>query len=197
MDARGRPRPLGRHRAVGHQPTRPVVAVARGYGRGRSCSTRRAARLRPSPPRHRFLRRGGPHLARSRRAIREQTAGRRSLDDFCHKFHGGQNGLPSVKSYTLDEIVATLNELSPYDWKTHLESRTAPTSDKPPLSGVEHRSGWRLTYAKKPSEGQLAEEADNKLFDLSASIGLSIAEDGRIKDVVPGEPADRAGIARP
>jgi predicted metalloprotease with PDZ domain len=126
--------------------------------------------------------------------LREQTAGRRSLDDFCHKFHGGQNGLPSVKSYTLDEIVATLNELSPYDWKTHLESRTALTSDKPPLSGVE-RSGWRLTYAKKPSEGQLAEEADNKLFDLSASIGLSIAEDGRIKDVVPGEPADRAGIA--
>lgn len=126
--------------------------------------------------------------------LREQTAGRRSLDDFCRKFHGGQNGLPGVKPYTLDDIVATLNELSPFDWKTHLESRTVLASDKPPLAGIE-RGGWRLSYAKKPSEVQLAEEADGKVFELSASIGLSIADDGRIKDVVPGEPAGRAGIA--
>ncbi len=126
--------------------------------------------------------------------LREQTAGRRSLDDFCRAFHGGQNGLPTVKPYTLDDVCAALNQVSPFDWKAHLIARTTLASDKPPLAGPE-RGGWRLTYAKTPSEGQLAEEADGKIVDLTASIGLAIAEDGRIKDVVPGEPADRAGVA--
>jgi predicted metalloprotease with PDZ domain len=47
--------------------------------------------------------------------IRQQTHGTRSLDDFCRRFHGAPSGAPMVKTYTFDDVVATLNEVAPYD----------------------------------------------------------------------------------
>src|SRR5580765_6072660 len=52
--------------------------------------------------------------------IRRQSQGKLSLDDFCHKFHGGQDTGPMVRTYTFDEIVNTLNEVVPYDWRGFL-----------------------------------------------------------------------------
>ena len=37
-------------------------------------------------------------------------------------------------------------------------------------------------------------EAADKLTDLSFSLGLQIKEDGAIIDVIPGSPADKAGV---
>src|SRR6185436_4429554 len=90
--------------------------------------------------------------------IREQTKGKRSLDDFCRRFHGGQNGLPSVKSYTLDDVVQALNDTAPYDWRKFIEERIDATHTPAPLVGIE-RGGWRLSYAEKPSELQSSYEA--------------------------------------
>ena len=44
--------------------------------------------------------------------IRNQTNGRRSIDDFCHAFHGGQSGPPMVKTYTFDEVIQTLDSVA-------------------------------------------------------------------------------------
>ena len=35
--------------------------------------------------------------------IRAMTKGQKSIDDFCHLFHGGANNGPEVKTYTLDQ----------------------------------------------------------------------------------------------
>ncbi len=37
--------------------------------------------------------------------IRQKTQGRRSLDDFCKTFHGGESGAPKVVPYTLDDVL--------------------------------------------------------------------------------------------
>ena len=37
--------------------------------------------------------------------IRQQTHGQRSMNDFCHRFHGGESGPPKVVPYTFDDIV--------------------------------------------------------------------------------------------
>ncbi len=34
--------------------------------------------------------------------IHQVTNGQKSIDDFCHLFHGGTNNGPEVKTYTLD-----------------------------------------------------------------------------------------------
>ncbi|HMG99979.1 MAG TPA: hypothetical protein VK555_01140, partial [Terriglobales bacterium] len=49
--------------------------------------------------------------------IRQQTQGKKSIDDFCHLFHGGKSGPPEVKTYTFDDIVNTLSRVAAYDWR--------------------------------------------------------------------------------
>jgi predicted metalloprotease with PDZ domain len=61
------------------------------------------------------------------------------------------------------------------------------------MAGLE-RSGWRLTFAGTPSALQKAYEKNDKETDLSASLGIVVAKDGTIKDVIPGKPAHRAGV---
>src|SRR6266404_673033 len=48
--------------------------------------------------------------------IRQQTKGQKSMNDFCHIFHGGGNTPPKVITYTFDDVVKTLNEVTSYDW---------------------------------------------------------------------------------
>lgn len=127
--------------------------------------------------------------------IRRQTQGRRSLDDFCRRFFGGPSGAPMVKPYTLDELAADLNAVAPYDWAKLFADRVTLPLEQPPLGGIE-LSGWRLTYADAPTELQNAWDQDwGDAADLSASIGLSVKNDGAVADVIPDEAADRAGIA--
>ena len=67
--------------------------------------------------------------------IRKQTNGQKSLDDFCRIFHGGESRLdvPQVKPYTFDEVVATLNQVAPYDWRAFLTQRLTATGGGAPL----------------------------------------------------------------
>ncbi|MBI3940578.1 MAG: M61 family peptidase [Acidobacteria bacterium] len=126
--------------------------------------------------------------------IRQQTNGRRSLDDFCRLFYGGGGGAPSIKPYTLDDLVRALNDVAPYDWKSLLTARVGTISPQAPLDGI-HRGGWRLSYNGTPSELQAASESVHRRSNFSASIGLLVANDGAIIDIVPGKAADLAGIA--
>ena len=55
--------------------------------------------------------------------IRQKSQGEKSLDDFVKKFHGGESSAPKVVPYAFDDVVQTLNEISPYDWKGFFETR--------------------------------------------------------------------------
>jgi predicted metalloprotease with PDZ domain len=125
--------------------------------------------------------------------VRQQTRGRRSLDDFCRSFFGGESGPPKVISYTLDDLVAALNQVAAFDWRDFFQKRVYAINPRAPLGGIEG-SGWRLAYTNTPNSFLKSVEGAHKFTDLSFSIGLVLREDGGILDVIPDSPADRAGL---
>ena len=125
--------------------------------------------------------------------IRHMTSGKRSLDDFCKLFFGGKGGPPTVVTYTFDDVIAALNEIAPYDWREFFNRRINAINPHAPLGGIEG-SGWRLVYTDKVTDLLKTAEGEKKFTDLSFSLGVSVKEDGAIEDVIPGLPADRAGI---
>jgi predicted metalloprotease with PDZ domain len=125
--------------------------------------------------------------------IRERTQGKRSLDDFCQRFFGGESGPPRVLPYTLEDVLTTLNDVAPFDWRGFFQQRVYEVTKRAPLGGIE-RGGWRLVYRDEPSDILKNSEIIRKGTDVSFSIGLSVKEDGGILDVIPGLPADRAGV---
>jgi len=125
--------------------------------------------------------------------IRQKTQGRRSLDDFCKSFHGGESGPPRVVPYTLDDVVAALKQVAAHDWREFFQTRVYATNPRAPLGGIEG-SGWRLIYQDTLPDMLKRRETADKFTDVSFSIGLQIKEDGAVIDVVPGSPADKAGV---
>jgi len=125
--------------------------------------------------------------------IRQQTSGKKSIDDFCHLFHGGQSGPPEVKTYNFDDVVNALNQVVAYDWRGFLTERLTNRSSQPPLGGVE-ASGWKLVYDETESDVVQAREQDKDQINAAYSIGLRLEESGRIVDTIEDMPAARAGI---
>ena len=126
--------------------------------------------------------------------IRRQSQGQLSLDDFCHKFHGGQDTGPMVRTYTFDDIVNTLNEVTPYDWRGFLNERVNVISARAPLGGITN-GGWKLIYDEKPNEEVRFNEQQRRFINLSYSIGLIVNAEGMALDVNPELPAAKAGLA--
>ena len=125
--------------------------------------------------------------------IRQQSQGRQSLDDFCRKFCGGASGPPRVVPYTFEDVIAALNGIAPYDWRQFFQARIYETRPRAPLGGIEG-AGWRLVFSNTLPEMLKSLESDRKFTDLSFSLGLTIKESGAVQDVIPGSPADQAGI---
>jgi predicted metalloprotease with PDZ domain len=125
--------------------------------------------------------------------IRQLTNGQRSLDDFCRAFFGGDSGAPAVKPFTFEDIVSGLNAVTPCDWKVLLNQRLTATADQAPLRGLE-QGGWKLAYGDKPSAFEKLAQGSPRMIDLSSSIGLLLAQDGTVADVIAGKAADKAGI---
>jgi predicted metalloprotease with PDZ domain len=124
--------------------------------------------------------------------IRTRSHGKRSLEDFCRRFAGPPSGPPAVRTYTFDDVVRTMNEVEPYDWKTYFTTRLESTAPRAPLGGIEG-AGWRLAFGETlPDYLKALEEAD-KVTNLSHSIGVIVKEGGVLQDVIPGLPAAVAG----
>src|SRR5580700_359179 len=89
--------------------------------------------------------------------IRQESKGRKSLDDFCRKFHGGENTGPNVVPYTFDDVVTEMNDVYAYDWRKFFTDRLTSHGPGAPQVGLEN-SGWKLVYNETPNEHQKAEE---------------------------------------
>ena len=131
--------------------------------------------------------------------IRQQTNGRRSLDDFCRAFEGPPSGPPEMKPYNLDDVVAALNQVAAYDWRGFFQGRVFAVAPQAPLGGIE-QGGWRLVYNDTPNELLQAGEKFAHGMNLTSSIGMVIRQEkkedeGTIVDVIPGMAAAAAGIA--
>jgi predicted metalloprotease with PDZ domain len=125
--------------------------------------------------------------------IRQQTHGVKSIDDFCHLFHGGPSGAPTVKTYNFDEVITTLNRVAPYDWEKFWLDRLNSLSAHAPLHGIE-ASGWRLVYNRKPNAFIASRNKAKKRIGTEFSLGLLMSEDGGVIDILKGSPADKAGM---
>ena len=125
--------------------------------------------------------------------IRQQTHGQKSMDDFCHLFHGGPSGSPDVKPYTFDDVVNALNQIAPYDWRGFWRERLTNHGPGAPLTGIEN-SGWKLVYDGTQSELAHMREDVSKSINAEYSIGLDLDEKGQIIDTVEGMVAAQAGI---
>ena len=125
--------------------------------------------------------------------IRQQTQDKKSLDDFAKLFFGAPNSGPKIVPYTYDDVVQGLNQVVPYDWKGFFQKRIYDIAEHAPLGGIEN-GGWRLVWTNEVPPYQEIREAKRKYTDLNYSLGFSLTSEGGIGDVLPGSPADQAGI---
>jgi predicted metalloprotease with PDZ domain len=125
--------------------------------------------------------------------LRTITKDKKSIDDFCKAFHGGTSGQPELKTYTFEDVVATLNSVAPYDWAGFLRARLDGVATKTPNEAVE-KSGWKLVYNEQPNEVAGIQEALARRADFSLTAGFSASDEGMVGDVIHGGPAYNAGI---
>ena len=126
--------------------------------------------------------------------IRNMTQGRKSLNDFCRNFFGGENSGPVLVPYTYDDVVKALNEIAPYEWDQFFSTRLESLDIHAPLGGIE-QGGWKLSYGEKPGPLQEAIENSDYAIDARYSLGIHLKEDGTMVDVIPGSPAALGGLA--
>jgi predicted metalloprotease with PDZ domain len=125
--------------------------------------------------------------------IRQQSKGKKSLDDFCKLFHGAPSTGPTVKTYTFDDVVNALNQITPYDWRGFWTERLTNHGPGAPLGGIEG-SGWKVVYDEVPSEMERGSESGGHVNGGLYSIGLELREDGTIIDTIENMSAALAGI---
>ena len=127
--------------------------------------------------------------------IREKSGGKKSLDDFCRAFHGGKSTGPMMRTYVLGDVIAGLNEVVAADWKALLLAHIDSRGEDAPLEGL-RQAGYRLDYSDRESDYQKSREKSGKRIDVRSSIGVLLdAEKNTVVDVIPGKPADLAGLA--
>ncbi|MGC1903763.1 MAG: hypothetical protein WA715_08090 [Candidatus Acidiferrum sp.] len=126
--------------------------------------------------------------------IRKLTQGQRSLNDFCRMFYGGPDGLPILKPYVFEDVVSTLNQVAPSDWRKFLRQRLDSLEPHAPLGGITG-GGWDLVYTDALNEIHAARRAVSGSGDYTASLGMVVKSDGTIQDVIPGMAAEQAGLS--
>ena len=126
--------------------------------------------------------------------LRQLSHGTKSIDDFCREFYASGDASPSVNPYTLDDVIAALNRVTPYTWADFFRERVDTVQTGAPVQGVEN-AGWKLTYDDIRPEYWNTTEDQDRTTDMLPSLGISVKSDGLVADVVIGSPAQRAGVA--
>jgi predicted metalloprotease with PDZ domain len=125
--------------------------------------------------------------------IRQQSHGKKSLNDFCVSFLGldGNTG-PITVPYTFEDVVNGLNAVQRYDWAAFLTERLTTKENHAPLGGIEN-GGYRLTYTDTPNSMEESVESVRGI-DAWYSLGIHISHQGVMGDVLFDSPAYKAGL---
>lgn len=131
--------------------------------------------------------------------IRAKTNGKKSMDDFGRRFYGSENTGPKVVPYTFEDVIANLNEIAEYDWRSFFTERLTSHGPGAPLGGLEN-SGWKLVFNETPNEYERINEVASQELNFQFSLGFYVHGTGgedsdRILDVAPDSPAAKAGLA--
>jgi len=125
--------------------------------------------------------------------IREKSGGDRSMDDFAKAFFGVNNGSFATDTYEFEDVVKALNAVQPYDWAAFLRVRLESHVLGAPLDGIT-RGGYKLVYTDTPSSYFKDSEARRKVTSLTYSLGMTIAAEAKLNDVLWDGPAFKAGL---
>ncbi|QBQ47651.1 M61 family metallopeptidase [Brevundimonas naejangsanensis] len=127
--------------------------------------------------------------------IREQTGGKKSLDDFARAFFGVEDGNWDPAPYTFADVTSTLNGVQANDWAAFLRERldAVGPGSRGPLDGIE-RGGYRLVFKEEPSGymGALYKELGRN--DFTYSLGFMMNKANKITSVLWGGPAFEQGL---
>jgi predicted metalloprotease with PDZ domain len=125
--------------------------------------------------------------------LRQQSGGKKSIDDFARAFFGVRDGDWGELTYTFEDVASTLNAIQPYDWAGFLHQRLTETGKPAPVNGFA-MNGYKLVYTDTPTPYfKLGEKARGT--DASYSIGLVVNKDGDITSTIWNSPAFKAGLA--
>jgi predicted metalloprotease with PDZ domain len=126
--------------------------------------------------------------------IRQQTGGKRSLDDFEHAFTEPSVTGPITKTYTRADVEQLLNSVVPYDWHGFFQRYVYEVSLHPPSDDLA-RAGWRLVYNDKPNKFTEGRAARRRGVDEWFGLGLIVSGEGTVQDVREDSAAWNAGIS--
>lgn len=127
------------------------------------------------------------------RVIRQQSGGKRSIDDFAKAFFGVRDRDWGELTYNFDDIVATLNKVQPYDWRGYLQRRVYDIAPQAPLEGIT-QGGYNLVYTPEPTDWIKSLEKNRKYIELTYSGGFTVGKDGKVGSVLWDSPAFNAGL---
>jgi predicted metalloprotease with PDZ domain len=127
------------------------------------------------------------------RIIRQQSAGKRSIDDFAKAFFGIRDRDWGEVTYTFDDVVKTLNQVQPYDWRSYLEAKVYGVAPQAPLEGIT-KGGYNLVYTAEPTKWWKGIEKLRKGNDFTYSGGLAVGNDGKVQSVLWDSAAFNAGL---
>ncbi|HEC62488.1 MAG TPA: hypothetical protein ENI27_09605, partial [bacterium] len=126
--------------------------------------------------------------------IRNATNGAKSLDDFCASFFGTGNPSTHAISFDLNDIISSLSELADEPWAALIDQKTNETENEFNPEGI-IQSGYSFTFTDEKSDFlKWADDNRRHRHEYVQSVGLSINAEGIISKVVPGGPADQAGL---
>lgn len=124
--------------------------------------------------------------------LRQRSQGQRGMDDFAQAFFSP--GAQPTRTYTFQDVCATLNRISPDDWAGFLGRHLHSHRTEDALAGLA-QVGWRLVYSPTPTEAFKQREAEEGALNLEDSIGLEVDERGWIVSVLREGPAFQAGLS--
>ncbi len=124
--------------------------------------------------------------------IRELSGGKKSLDDFARVFFGIDDGSYVTVTYTLEDLVKTLNTVQPFDWAGFFRTRVYEVNASVPENGFT-QGGYRLVY--NDNEPEWLKKADSsRPTSFATSLGFSVKADGGLDNVWWDSVALKAGI---
>lgn len=121
--------------------------------------------------------------------IRQQSAGKSSLDDFARTFFAGTDAGNVTSTYTFDEMVAALGSVQQYDWHSFFQSRLNDYGQGKLIHGID-RTGYSLVFTDQP----IGDAPPSKALDLAYSLGMRVSPTGRIYAVHWGGEAFKANL---
>jgi predicted metalloprotease with PDZ domain len=126
--------------------------------------------------------------------LRARSGGKRGLDDFCRRFYAAPTGVPQLKPYGEDEVLATLAAVAPNDWHAFIH-RHLDVPGTAALEAALARAGWRLAYSPEKSNYIETRQKVTKNVERQWSIGFKLDKDGKLIDVIDDSAAAHAGAA--